>query len=319
MRRKPKRVPPAEPEPAPRREAGKETAVRGKRPVTAAGDGAVKTVTVHRSIRSVIKPFIRLKDSVAGILRSVGRRLGEVSPEEWAAEHRQARAGEREERRARKVMRGRRRRDALAERSASVGEGLSSLARRIAGRTGEVVVAALLFIPRKAVALAALAYERFPLGLVETGIGEETPPLLEKWKTLALITVGGAFLWVLSVLVVRDRWTLCGCVVGLVVGVGFIRTLDGMLTRETGLFAATATVLSVIVGELVVLLLFRMRIFKNIGITEKVMARTHTAWGFYTNFFWWFVLGILLPSAIIAFLVGAWPFPRRFYWRGAQR
>lgn len=31
---------------------------------------------------------------------------------------------------------------------------------------------------------------------------------------------------------------------------------------------------------------------------------------------WWFVLGILLPSAAIAMFIGVWPFPHRPYWRG---
>ncbi len=262
-----------------------------------------------------LKPFKRLKDSIPHPLAAARGRMGAESLQERITENRLRKIREREERRAVKVVRGEHRSEALAERAASARERAASSARRAAGRARDALVKALMFVPRKMLAAVVGAYRRFPVGLVETDMNEEAPLLREKWKLLLLITVGGAALWVALVLVVRDRWILCGCVVGLAVGAGFVKAMDG-LSRDTGLFAGTATVLSIIAGELIVQLLFSLRIMKNIGITERVMARTYSTWGFYANFFWWFVLGILLPSGILAFLIGAWPFPKRLYWRG---
>ncbi|MBU4390941.1 MAG: hypothetical protein KJ907_10445 [Actinobacteria bacterium] len=271
---------------------------------------------IRRILGFFLKPFKRLKDSFSNFLGAQRRRMGAQSLQKKITGNRQRRTREREKRRAVKTARHGRGREALAFRAASAREAAASYARRAAGRARKAVIAALLFVPGKLLAGSVRVYEGFPVGLVETKEQRGVPPLRKKWKTLLFITVGGIAIWVVSVLAVRDRWTLCGCLVGLAVGAGFVRALGGVMSRDTGLFAGTATVLSIIAGELIVQMLFSMHIMKDIGITERVMARAYSSWGFYANFFWWFVVGILLPSGILAFLIGAWPFPKRLYWRG---
>lgn len=272
-----------------------------------------------RASRFVLKPVLWAGGSLKRAVSASTGCLKELSPGELAAQHRSRRDDERRERRTRKVRRWKRTQGVVASWVAHVLASAKSLARGIVERVCKAAVAAGRFMQEKTVALAVAARERFPVVLVETDVPEDEPLYRDRWKRLVLITIGGAFLWVLSVFIIKERWILFGCLVGILVGIGFVWALDGMVTRDTGLLAAMATVLSLTIGELAVQLLYRLRVMKDIGITERLMARTYSAWGFYFNFFWWFVICMLVPAGVLAFLLGAWPFSRRPYWKGIQR
>ncbi|MBU4391868.1 MAG: hypothetical protein KJ907_01605 [Actinobacteria bacterium] len=267
----------------------------------------------------VLRPISWAGGSLKRAVSASTGRLKGLPPGKMVAEHQRRRDDERRERRVRKVRRWKRARGVLASWIAHVVASAESLARGIVERVYKAAVAAAWFIPKKMAALAVAARGRFPVVLVETDVPEDEPLYRERWGRLVLITVGGAALWVISVFVMKERWVLCGWLVGILVGIGFVWALEGRVSRDTGLLAAMAAVLSITVGELVVQLLFRLRVLKEIGITERLMARTYSAWGFYFNFFWWFVICLLLPAGLLAFLLGAWPFSRRPYWRGVQR
>jgi hypothetical protein len=178
---------------------------------------------------------------------------------------------------------------------------------------------AVLFIPRKVTVLAIGLTDRvrvgFPVSLKEKAPQDAAPAFIERWRPLALLTASGAALWVISVIIVHGRWTVWGLVVGVVIGVGFARSLDWKFSVTTGTLAVLATVVAIVVGELIVILLYWTRLYTNIGVSASMMVRSAEKLRFFLDYVWWFVIGILLPSVAVAFLIAAWPFPKRFTWK----
>ncbi|GEM_PF-3677956 len=196
------------------------------------------------------------------------------------------------------------RRNALLDWLTGARKRLASLPGRVARAVLRLLARALLFIWRS-----------FPIGLVEKEAPPGDLPYGEKWKKLALAVLGSACLWVVVVALAQARLALAGYAIGVLLGVGFARILGGCFTGEVGVMAGMATVVSILLGEMAVQVLHRLHFLKNIGINERLMVTTNSTLGFYAHFFRWFVVGILLMSGVVAFLVGAWPFPKRFCWK----
>lgn len=311
-----------------KRAGGKTPAVplesAGTLPVPSRATGTVAPVKPRRVSSAFSSAGRRIRAIPTGLgqwISSLRSRFGLRAIEEKVEEHSDQRERERAERRAAKReerrAKRRERRESLEWRRDKVSRSASGAAARAWEGFWSGFLAVAGFIPRKVASFASAAYYAFPLGLSEKETAEDYfPPLREKWKSLVLIILCGIAIWVFSVFLVRGRWAVWGAIVAVWISAAFVWSFDGFFSKATGLCAAAAAVVAILLGELVVQLLYRLHILKNVGITEEVTARTASTMSFMVDYLGWFVIGILVPAAVIAFLIGVWPLPKRIYWRG---
>ena len=100
------------------------------------------------------------------------------------------------------------------------------------------------------------------------------------------------------------------------VSVGVIVVLDGIQDLPAAILATTLVVLSLVMGELVAQMLYRVGVINKLDITAVAYANLPSKQVFYRQYFYSVLIRRLLPSAAVAFVVALWPFPWKFTWKG---
>lgn len=202
-------------------------------------------------------------------------------------------------------------------RAKSAHEKAPGVFRKAAGRV-RTALATVPGVPGRALRYTGREIKaHFPVGLKDTERLEGMPPLAEKWPWLAGFTAGGTVLWALVVGLthVRAPWYSIG--VGLIVAVGIAWSLGPRFDPQVGLVALCLVVLSLVLGELFVQVLYRLNVIKKLDISKlPFMALNERKALFYQGYFYTLLVHRLLPSAVLAFLIGWWPLPKRPSWLG---
>jgi hypothetical protein len=156
--------------------------------------------------------------------------------------------------------------------------------------------------------------EHFPLAIVDTRRGEEMPPLARSWYRLLPVVLSGAAVWTAIVVIGHKRVGWQTWIVAAVVAACVVWSLGSRFDLPTAIVTMMLTLLSLTIGELTVHLLYSSEVIKLLDLAFPGDASV-----FYSDFFYKVLVTRMLPSALIAFLIGLWPFPRRIGWRGFKR
>lgn len=151
----------------------------------------------------------------------------------------------------------------------------------------------------------------FPFEIVRTGRGEGMPPLAASWHKLLLSVLCGALVWTVVVAAAKQRTTLLSVAVSFAVAAAVAWALGSRFDVQTAVVTTMLALLALVIGDVVVLLLFRAGVIKELDVGGSEIAGV-----FYRSYFLRLLVWRLLPAAVIAFLVGLWPLPRRPRWRG---
>lgn len=161
--------------------------------------------------------------------------------------------------------------------------------------------------------------EHFPLNLRVKEGREGPPPLARAWPRLLAVVAGGSVLWTVVAMLIDRRNYVASLAVGVLVAVGIVWSLGLKFDLQTGVVAALLVVLSLVIGEVAVQLLYRAGVIKSLDLLElppRLMGDTNVI---YRRFYFQLVFHRILPPVAIAFLIGCWPLPKRPGWRGFSR
>lgn len=162
---------------------------------------------------------------------------------------------------------------------------------------------------------AASAARRFPIGLTKKENLKALPPMNRTWYWLLLSVVSGSLIWVLVTALLQRRLTWVSLAVAFLVAVGVVASLGTRFGVPVGIFAMMLTLFSLVTGELVVQILHRYGVLEKLDIIKMSKALERDA-RFYQTYYYNLIVHRLLPPALLAFLVGLWPLPSRFRWKG---
>lgn len=165
---------------------------------------------------------------------------------------------------------------------------------------------------REAVKFSA---RRFPVGLTDRERLETLPPLASTWYRFLLVVIGGSLTWTLITALLQRRVMWVSILVAFIVAVGVVASLGTRFGVPVGVLATAMALLSLVVGELTVQMLYRFEVIKELDVAGLGRAVDYVT-PFYRAFYYRLVVYRLLPSAVVSFLVGLWPLPSRFCWKG---
>lgn len=165
------------------------------------------------------------------------------------------------------------------------------------------------------------ARETFPITLVEREKLEGAPRVFSSWLAVLSITIGGALLWTLAVVIWRSRNPVLYILIAIMVSLGVAYATGSRFGVQVGVVGACLALLSLVMGELIVLVLFRLKVIRTLDITpvSEYWLQVNKSGTFYPDYFQKLLLFKLLPSAVAAFLVGWWPLKKRLGWKGFRR
>lgn len=160
----------------------------------------------------------------------------------------------------------------------------------------------------------AFVKEHFPLAIVDTRRGEGMPPLARAWYKLLPVVIGGAAAWTIMVARTHRRVGLHTWIIAAIIAVCVVWSLGLRFDLPTAVVTAMLTLLSLALGELLVHLLYSLKVIKTLDIGGPDVASAY-----FRSFFHKVLVNRMLPSALIAFLIGLWPLPKSIGWRGFKR
>ena len=268
-----------------------------------------------------------MKSGFSSVLAFFSRVIEAIKPSrisERISLHNEMRAQARQERIALKeterLLRREKRARALKNFETSALRSLKGVPRLLAASVLRALKRAASRVARGVSDFFFLIKSKFPISLGEVERAHGFEGFQKSAGRFAAITAAGVFLWVLSVFFLHKRLALFSCLVAFVISLGFLRVERWRFSRELGFLACCCSIISVILGELLVQILFKFRLIRDVGISEETMAIAKSAGSFLLYYLGWFVLGMLLPAGVIAFFLCYWPFQKRFYWkrRGAK-
>ena len=160
----------------------------------------------------------------------------------------------------------------------------------------------------------AFTREHFPLAIVDTRRGEGMPPLASAWYKLLPVVLGGAAAWTVIVAETHRRVGLHTWIIAAIVAVCVVWSLGPRFDLPTAVVTMMLTLLALAMGEVLVHLLYSSKVIKtlDLGIPQSASA-------YYRDFLYKVLVHRMLLSALIAFLIGLWPLPKRIGWRGFKR
>lgn len=172
-------------------------------------------------------------------------------------------------------------------------------------------------LPSKAWSYAVDAVkEHSPLVEAEVEKYEGEPRLRECWYKLVAVVLSGAAIWTLLTALTHHRRPWVSVIVAFLVAAGAVWSLGTRFGVIVGLFAMALALLSLAIGEVVVQGLFRYGVIKSLDLPAVSLSQVESKGGIYSRFFYNVLVLRFLPSAVVAFLVGWWPIPKRIGWRG---
>ena len=141
---------------------------------------------------------------------------------------------------------------------------------------------------------------------------EDFPPPASAWFKIAAAVLGGSILWTAVAAISHRRYPYISVAIALIVSCFVVWALGMRFDTRVALIAALASMLSLVIGEFLIQILFRLGTIKTLDFKYNTENQT----SFYMSFMLRFVvLRILVPGAV-AFLIGLWPLRNRPAWRG---
>jgi hypothetical protein len=160
---------------------------------------------------------------------------------------------------------------------------------------------------------------QFPITLTEKDRLDELPPFKTVWYKFFGLLLAGTAAWTLITALVGQRNTLTSLGVAVLLACGMVWSLGFKNDVRVGILAVMITVLSLVLGEVIVQTLFRLNIIKELDTLKiSVYSLTYPS-PVYTDILFKVFFYRLLPSAAVAFLIGSWPLPKKLSWRGFKR
>lgn len=175
---------------------------------------------------------------------------------------------------------------------------------------------AALFVAWCARWLWRQAKDHWPLSLAPRELMEGNPPFGESWWKLLLFMAGGILLWTILVTFTGVRNPGFSIGVAILVSGGVIWAMGSKYGPTTGVVCAGLVLVSLVVAELLVQILFRAGVIHKLDLQLTGLISLEKPRTFYGTFLFRLITYRLLPSAIVAFLVGWWPLKRRLAWFG---
>jgi hypothetical protein len=192
------------------------------------------------------------------------------------------------------------------------------------GRAFKAAAIFLAGLPKLLAILVARAWrwlvreirDHFPVGLAPREALEGDPPFKEAWYKLAAFVGIGIVVWVVIVAIAGQRNPVISIGVSIIVAAGVVWAMDSKYGVTTAVVAVGIVLISLMLGELIVQLLFRFHVIKRLDLQLAGLVSLNKPSTFYRSFVFKLVVWRLLPSAVVAFLIGWWPLKRRFSWVG---
>jgi len=157
---------------------------------------------------------------------------------------------------------------------------------------------------------------RFPVTLVEKQGLEEVPPLRETWYRFLILTLGGAAVWIVIASLAQQRNPLSSLFIAALVAVGVVWTFGTKNDIRVAVVALLLALAALLIGEVGLLFLIRLSVVKKMDLAPVTLYSINRAGTVYGEFFFKVLVWRLLPSAVLAFLIGLWPLPKRLSWKG---
>ena len=157
---------------------------------------------------------------------------------------------------------------------------------------------------------------RFPITLTEKQRMEEIPPLRETWYKFLILTLGGAVILIALAWLTHQRNPLSSLFVAVLVAVAVVWTFGWKNDIRVAVVALTLALAALLIGEVGLLLLFRISVIKKLDLMPVSVYSLNRSGAYYGQFMFKVIVWRLLPEAVLAFLIGLWPLPKRFSWKG---
>lgn len=155
----------------------------------------------------------------------------------------------------------------------------------------------------------------FPLVSKTDDRNEELLSLGAAWKPLLITALAGVAVWCTVVLVSGHRSIPLSITVGLLVALA-VNIEYGMKSNwQVGVLAAETVLLTLILAELIIQVLYVTEVFTHIDAVGKAY-RVEITKATFNRVYIGALVKRLLPVTLISFFVGWWPLPRRLEWRG---
>lgn len=161
-----------------------------------------------------------------------------------------------------------------------------------------------------------LARDRWPFCLAPREALEGNPPFREAWWKLLACVVGGIALWTAVVWLTGIRNPGFSIGVALAVSGGVVWSMGFKYGPTTGVICAGLVLATLVMAELLVQLLFRAGLVHKLDLQLTGLISLEKPRMFYGTFVFRLAAYRLLPSAVVAWLVGWWPLKRRPGWFG---
>lgn len=183
---------------------------------------------------------------------------------------------------------------------------------------GRMPIRAALFIAWCARWLWREAKDRWPLSLAPRELLEGNPPLKESWPKLLGFVLGGVALWTLLVAFTGIRNPGYSIGVAIIVAGGVVWAMGSRYGPTTGIISAGLVLVCIVMSEFLVQVLFRAGVIKKLDLQMTGLISLQRPSMYYSTFLYRLIAYRLLPSAIIAFMIGWWPLKRRIAWFGFE-
>ena len=134
--------------------------------------------------------------------------------------------------------------------------------------------------------------------------------LREVWWKLIIWTLAGAALWFALALIVHGRLTWVSLVAAVLVAVGVLISLEANYGIEAALLCMALSAMALMIGE------GAIQVLINLGHYKSLMPKYMPSQSISGTFYYGLIVHRLLPAAAVAFLIGWWPLPKTFGWRG---
>jgi hypothetical protein len=172
-------------------------------------------------------------------------------------------------------------------------------------------------LPRKtAVGTRDYLKGRFPVTLAEKQELDIVPPLNTTWYKFVALALGGTAIWVITTFLVHQRNPLTSIGVAILVAVGVVWTFGFKNDIRVATVAAMVVLTTLVLGELGVQILVKFSVINKIDFQPVTIYSLSHSKIFLSNFLFKILVWRMLPSFIIAFLIGLWPLPKRLSWKG---
>jgi len=160
---------------------------------------------------------------------------------------------------------------------------------------------------------------RFPVTLVDKEELETLIPFKEIWYKFAIIYGCGVVLWALIAILARERSPFISLAVSILVAGALVWVLGAKNDIRVGVLAVMIVLLTLMTGELVVQVIVKLGLISKIDVINMSMYILRKSGIFYRSYYFTLIVWRMLPGAVVAFLIGLWPLPKRLSWKGFEQ